>query len=138
MTDNSLVLSWQIPENDGGSKIIEYVVEYKKTSEKTWNYVGTTNGDETHILVQKLKRKTKYNFKICARNEAGLSLPLIPDEEITVGAQISTYNCREMLLLFFNILHYMNVYPITNFFVICFYEFSTTVPTTKSHTNYSH
>lgn len=86
------MLSWQVPEKDGGSKIIEYVVEYKKVTEKTWKFVGTSDGIETHIFVKKLKRDTSYHFKICARNEVGLSLPLLTEDEITIDNLISAYN----------------------------------------------
>lgn len=54
-----------------------------------WVYVDTTAGNETHIQIKKLKQKIKYTFKICARNEAGVSPPLITDEPITIGDQIS-------------------------------------------------
>lgn len=91
MTKDSLVLSWQEPEKDGGSKILDYVVEIKESTQEDWTYVGTTEGNQTYIQVKKLKRKIKYNFKISARNDAGVGLPLITDEPITVGSKISTH-----------------------------------------------
>lgn len=92
MAKDSLVLSWKEPEKDGGSKIIEYIVEYKEITEKEWKYVKKTEGNQTYIQIKKLKFKSKYVFKICARNEAGVSPPLITDDAITVGGQISTFN----------------------------------------------
>lgn len=89
MTSDSLILSWTEPEKDGGSKILDYVVEIKEISEKEWKRVGSTQGNQTYIQVKKLQKNKKYLFKICARNEAGLSLPFIPDDEITIGKQIS-------------------------------------------------
>lgn len=89
MEKDSLILSWLEPEKDGGSKIQDYVVEYKETTAKDWTYVGTTEGSQTFIRVKKLKRTSKYIFKICARNEAGVGLPLITDEPITVDDKIS-------------------------------------------------
>lgn len=91
MTKDSLILSWQEPEKDGGGKILDYVVEYKETTEKDWKSVGTTEGNQTYIHVKKLKRKTKYIFKICARNEAGVGEPLITDEALTVDDKISKH-----------------------------------------------
>lgn len=88
MTKDSLILSWQSPEKDGGSKILDYIVEMREKTKDDWIYVDTTNGNETHIHLKKLNQKIKYTFKICARNEAGLSPPLITDE-ITIGDQIS-------------------------------------------------
>lgn len=96
MTKDSLILSWQEPEKDGGSKIIDYIVEYRESSEKEWKSVGTTEGNETYIHVKKLKRKTKYFFKICARNEAGVGLPLVTDEAITIDDKISKFFIFEL------------------------------------------
>lgn len=101
MTKDSLILSWIEPEKDGGSKIIYYVVEYKEISEKDWKSVGKTEGNQTYIHVKKLKRKTKYIFKICARNEAGISLPLITDEPITIDDKISMFLFDSIQLLSF-------------------------------------
>lgn len=82
-------MSWQPPGKDGGSKILDYIIEMRQKTKDEWIYVDTTNGNETYIQIKKLKQKTKYTFKICARNEAGLSPPLITDEPITIGTQIS-------------------------------------------------
>lgn len=89
MSKDSLILSWQAPEKDGGSKILDYIIEIREKSKDDWIYVDTTRGNETHIEIKKLKQKTKYTFKICARNEAGPSPPLITAEPITIGTQIS-------------------------------------------------
>lgn len=89
MAKDSLILSWQEPEKDGGSKIIEYIVEIKDSKQKDWTFVGKTDGKQTYIQVKKLKQKTKYTFKICARNEAGVSPPLITEDAITLDNQIS-------------------------------------------------
>lgn len=92
MAKDSLILSWIEPEKDGGSKIQNYVVEYKESIEKDWKIVGTTEGSQTFIHVNKLKRTSKYIFKICARNEAGVGLPLITDKPITVDGKISEFS----------------------------------------------
>lgn len=92
MAKDSLILSWHEPEKDGGSKIIDYIIEIKESTEKDWKFVSSTEGNQTYIHVKKLKQKTKYMFKICARNEAGTSLPLISDEPITLDKKISMSN----------------------------------------------
>lgn len=89
MTDESLVLAWIAPEHDGGGKIIEYIVEVKQRKETKWTKVGVTDGDRTNILVNKLKKGRSYQFRITARNEAGLSPPLITEEEIIAGSKLS-------------------------------------------------
>lgn len=89
MAKDSLIISWQAPEKDGGSKILDYIIEMREKTKDEWTYVDTTAGNETYIHIKKLKQKTKYTFKICARNEAGVSPPLITDEPIIIGDQIS-------------------------------------------------
>lgn len=88
MTDDSLVLSWVAPERDGGSKIIEYIVEIKETK-TTWTQVGTSAGNCTNILVTGLIKDSSYEFRICARNEAGCGPWLETEEKIIAGRQIS-------------------------------------------------
>lgn len=91
MTDDSLVLSWDAPERDGGSKIIEYIVEIEKIDETTWTQVGTSAGNCTNILVTKLVKDCSYEFRICARNEAGSGPWLETEEKIIAGRQISKW-----------------------------------------------
>lgn len=126
MAKDSLILSWVEPEKDGGSKIIDYVVEVKESTEKDWKFVGSTEGSQTYIHVKKLKQKTSYIFKICARNEAGVSLPLISDEPITLNKQISMYSN-------FYSKHLPSQQAIATLYSIV--HFSTTVATTKPHTD---
>lgn len=101
MTDDSLVLSWLAPEKDGGSKIIHYIVEIRETTVEKWTKVGKTDGDRTNILVKNLRKNTSYKFKIRAQNEAGLSPPLLPDEEIVAGSKISMFS-TEFCVFFFS------------------------------------
>lgn len=39
MTKTSFTISWQPPEYDGGTPIIEYIVDMKETSKTTWKKV---------------------------------------------------------------------------------------------------
>lgn len=87
MTKDSFIISWTEPERDGGSKIIDYEVQIKDDTHTEWRFIGRT--EHTHIQVNKLDKKKKYWFKISARNEAGLSLPLLSGEPITLAKRIS-------------------------------------------------
>lgn len=89
MTDTSLTLAWQAPEKDGGSKIIEYIVEIRATSAKKWIKYGTTAGDCTNIFVEQLTKETSYEFRISARNEVGTGPALITEDKIIAGRKIS-------------------------------------------------
>lgn len=91
MSENSLTLAWKASEKDGGSKIIEYIVEIKETNEETWKRCGTTIGDCTNIHIENLVKDMSYEFRICARNEAGTSAYLVTEDKIVVGRKISKF-----------------------------------------------
>ena len=61
MTDTSVTIKWHEPESNGGSVIIEYLVERKEVTKKAWQKVGSTTSEITHIEVTALK--VKYKFK---------------------------------------------------------------------------
>lgn len=89
MSDTSLTLSWLVPEKDGGSVIIEYIVEIRETNAETWTQYGTTT--VTHIFIEKLIKERSYEFRICARNDAGTGPALITEDSIVAGRKISKY-----------------------------------------------
>lgn len=99
MTDTSLTLAWQAPEKDGGSKIIEYIVEIKETSSGKWIQYGTSAGNCTNIFVEKLIKETSYEFRISARNEVGTGPALITEDKIIAGRKISKFDIEDLILL---------------------------------------
>ena len=92
MTENSFTLSWLAPDNDGGSPIIEYIVERKEANRKAWQRVAATDGKTLSVEVTGLKKDTAYHFRVCCRNEMGHSPYFSPDETITPGLKICKYN----------------------------------------------
>lgn len=90
MTATSFSIKWQASISDGGSTIIEYIVEIKDTtSKKSFKKVGSTKGDVTEIPVNYLEKDHAYLFKIVARNAIGSSEPYIPEAPIVAGSRIS-------------------------------------------------
>ncbi|GFY68026.1 titin, partial [Trichonephila inaurata madagascariensis] len=89
MTETSFTLSWLAPDNDGGSPILEYIVERKEASRKAWQRVATTDGKSLSMEVTGLKKETPYHFRVCCRNEVGHSPYFAPEETITTGLKIS-------------------------------------------------
>ena len=64
---------WKQPDLDGGSPITGYQVEYKPASSLEWvKVIFTNNSTDTSILVNDLKEKTKYQFRVSAQNQFGL------------------------------------------------------------------
>lgn len=91
MSETSFTLMWQIPEHDGGSKIIDYFVEIKESKKKVWRTCGNTNSNVTSLYVENLVKNEAYDFRIMAKNKIGTSLPLITEESIVAGRRKSKY-----------------------------------------------
>lgn len=90
MTDTSLVLKWLEPESDGGSPLIDYLVERREVSKKAWQKVGvTSDGKTTHIEAVGLKKGTSYTFRISAQNQLGYGPPYAPEDVIVAGKRIT-------------------------------------------------
>uniref|UniRef100_A0A8D8SBW9 Titin n=1 Tax=Cacopsylla melanoneura TaxID=428564 RepID=A0A8D8SBW9_9HEMI len=69
VTETSLTIKWQPPEHDGGSPILDYSIEYKESSKKTYTKLATVT--ETCLPVKDLKKNSSYDFRITARNRVG-------------------------------------------------------------------
>lgn len=92
MTQDSFVISWKESESDGGSPIIEYLVEIKQSTEKEWKSYGSTTPDVMYLIINQLKHSTGYDIRIRARNMVGDSAYLESVESIVSGRQPSKYN----------------------------------------------
>lgn len=112
MTSTSFSIKWQPSESNGGSPIIEYIVEMKDTtSKKSFKKIGSTKGDVTEIPVNNLEKDHSYKFKIIARNTIGCSEPYIPEETVVAGSRISKLLYCICLISFVNeLLNYLNIY----------------------------
>ena len=69
-TDEQVTLSWQAPENDGGSEITDY--QYRIDQRGDWISIGST--DTTHTVAG-LVNGTAYVFEVRAVTAAGSSAP---------------------------------------------------------------
>lgn len=92
MTMDSFVVSWTSSESDGGSPILEYVVDRKKSTEKEWFVCGATSAQSTHFLIKELCQSTSYDIRIMARNAIGNSLYLQSSEPILTGRLPSKFS----------------------------------------------
>lgn len=99
MTDSGFVLSWQASESDGGSAILEYLVEMRQSTAKTWTLYGSTELQKTNLTISDLTKGTGYDFRIYARNGVGDSAYLESEEPIVVGRKISKYIAAQITLL---------------------------------------
>lgn len=77
--DGEVSLAWEEPENDGGSKIVSYVVERRDVRRKTWALV-TDRAETPEYCVSGLQKDSLYLFRVCARNRVG-SGPTVATED---------------------------------------------------------
>lgn len=81
ISQDSITLTWEPPANDGGSNIINYIVEKCPENGDRWIRAGQTADCSINII--NIFGKTKYQFRVIAENEFGLSPPCAPTEPIT-------------------------------------------------------
>lgn len=87
--DGQITLTWAAPDDDGGSPITEYVVEYSSDGE-TWQQVSLDDATATSATVTELANGTGYRFRVTARNEVGDGVTSLTSDEITPSAPTTT------------------------------------------------
>ncbi|CAH8497134.1 unnamed protein product [Schistosoma turkestanicum] len=87
---NKVTLEWTKPKSDGGRRIIGYVVEYKPVNSDEWRTApeGLIKGNST--TVDGLKKGEKYQFRVCAKNEVGLSEPCTANRPVECKPKFTT------------------------------------------------
>ncbi|KAK3103159.1 hypothetical protein FSP39_016894 [Pinctada imbricata] len=73
--EGSVTLSWNKPKDDGGKKIQGYVVEYKDPTSGRWKPHSDIPVNDTVATVDGLKKDKEYEFRVRAKNMAGLGEP---------------------------------------------------------------
>ena len=76
MTDikaTQVKVSWIQPDDDGGTGITGYLVEYKCLTSQEWTLVNSSKSTDTTKVVKGLKENSEYVFRVYAENEVGLS-----------------------------------------------------------------
>ena len=70
---DSVTLNWVAPANDGGSKVISYIIEKCPTTAERWERVAQSR--DTRYTVINLFGGTSYQFRVIAENKFGQSAP---------------------------------------------------------------
>ena len=87
ITKTTVSLSWRPPRNDGGCKIIGYIVEAKRKDQKDFVEINSYPHADLFYTVTKLKEKDEYTFRVSAVNEAGRGDPSRATPYIKLGEQ---------------------------------------------------
>ena len=82
--DGQVTLTWDAPEDDGGSAITDY--EYRINGQGEWISIGST--DTTHTVTG-LDNDTVYTFQVRAVNRIGRSQPSSDPTEATPRATVA-------------------------------------------------
>uniref|UniRef100_A0AAY5EM62 Titin n=1 Tax=Electrophorus electricus TaxID=8005 RepID=A0AAY5EM62_ELEEL len=78
VTSDQCFLAWKPPKQDGGSKIIHYIVERRETSRLIWTVVEPKYQAET-LKVTKLLEGNEYIFRVLPVNKFGVGDALQSD-----------------------------------------------------------
>ena len=70
-----VVLTWNRPEQDGGSPIIGYVIEKKDKYTPSWEPCADVEGNDPTVKIPDLIEGLTYEFRVRAVNKAGLGEP---------------------------------------------------------------
>jgi titin len=81
---STISLTWTKPANNGGSDILGYLVECKRTDATDWIRCNVPkNLQDTFYLVQNLIDKSEYQLRVSAVNKVGFSETCeVPDKHI--------------------------------------------------------
>uniref|UniRef100_A0A8C5DMT3 Titin n=1 Tax=Gouania willdenowi TaxID=441366 RepID=A0A8C5DMT3_GOUWI len=85
ITRENVTLQWAKPKYDGGSTITGYVVEKKEIPDGRWMKANFTNLIENVFTVTGLSGGERYEFRVTAKNGAGVWSK--PSESVTIIAQ---------------------------------------------------
>lgn len=67
-------LSWGVPENSGGSSIVDYIIEYKKRGDDFWTTYADGISIENTVVLADFPMGTTYDFRVRARNSSGVGV----------------------------------------------------------------
>lgn len=74
ITSESCVISWNPPDDDGGTDITNYIVEKRESGSTAWQLINSSV-KHSPFHVSHLTKYMQYTFRICAENRFGVSKP---------------------------------------------------------------
>lgn len=92
-------MSWEAPEQDGGSPITRYIIEKADAKRAVFSGVGET--DSLKFKATKLYEGSQYLFRVIAENAIGQSEPVVLKEPVTAklpfGGFLYGFNAVQIL-----------------------------------------
>ena len=84
---NQVSLSWKPPKDDGGSPVINYILEHKADGAYKWKRSTVETIEDTKYTLKGIAPETSYEFRVAAENKAGVgpfsqsTMPVKPQEK---------------------------------------------------------
>ena len=80
-----ITISWEAPESNGGSPIVQYIVEKRDVTRSSgmWVLAGTVDAAEFRFRTTKLFQGNDYQFRVFAENQVGPGEPATMIEAVT-------------------------------------------------------
>ncbi|XP_023013755.2 myomesin and myosin binding protein [Leptinotarsa decemlineata] len=88
-TPDLVTICWKPPISDGGSPILGYLVEHRRTGSPHWVRSTPIPVPNPEVTISGLEPGWRYQFRISAQNAVGISDPSDLSEPITVTLQRS-------------------------------------------------
>lgn len=83
--DRSVTLAWEPPDDDGGCRIGNYVVEYYRAGWDVW--LKATTSRKTQATLFDLIEGSEYRFRVKAESPYGMSAPSEPSASIRTSGR---------------------------------------------------
>ncbi|CAK5074870.1 unnamed protein product [Meloidogyne enterolobii] len=93
---NWVTLTWQPPADDGGCKLVGYVIEKREFGHQQWEMATPETTPLTEFTVPGLKEFHDYEFRAIALNSHGRGLPSLPTSPIKIQ---ETAGCKPTIVV---------------------------------------
>ncbi|KAL4717763.1 hypothetical protein ACJJTC_000912 [Scirpophaga incertulas] len=80
--DKSVTLAWEPPEDDGGCRIGNYIVEYYRSGWNVW--LKATTSRKTSVTLYDLIEGSEYRFRVKAESPYGMSTPSVESPPVKI------------------------------------------------------
>lgn len=98
--DKSVGLSWDAPEDDGGCRIGNYIVEYFRSGWNVW--LKATTSRKTNVTLFDLIEGSEYRFRVKAESPYGMSTPSVESAPIRIPGRAADLQCLKAEALIIN------------------------------------